>query len=348
MVTGPEHALDHVLGQGAFIFGCEGLALTSLEADFFRDADPWGFILFARNVDSPDQLRRLTHELRAAVGRDAPILIDQEGGRVQRLRAPHWREFLPPLDQVQRASDLLRAMWLRGRLLAADLHSVGIDVNCVPGLDVACAQTHPFLMNRCFSDDAGVVAQMGRALVDGMAAGGVAPVMKHLPGHGRGAVDSHKGLPRVSASRTELAVDFAPFKALNDLSMGMSAHIVMQAIDPDRPATQSPAAIKVIREEIGFDGLLMTDDISMGALAGTVLQRAELALVAGCDMVLHCNGDLAEMQTLAALGPMGTAAQARADRAMSTHPKHQPTHQPTHHPIDISALDAELQSLLNR
>jgi len=344
MVTGPEHAGGKVSGQGAFIFGCEGLALTSLEADFFREANPWGFILFARNVDSPDQLRRLTDNLRAAVGRDAPILIDQEGGRVQRLRAPHWREFLPPLDQVQRASDPLRAMWLRGRLLAADLHSVGIDVNCVPGLDVASAQTHPFLMNRCFSDDAEVVAQMGRALVDGMAAGGVAPVMKHLPGHGRGAVDSHKGLPRVSASRAELAVDFAPFKVLNDLSMGMSAHIVMEAIDPDHPATQSPAAIRVIRKEIGFDGLLMTDDISMGALAGTVMERAELALVAGCDMVLHCNGDLAEMEALAALGPMTQAAQARADRAICTHPKHQPMH----HPIDIAALDAELQSLLNR
>jgi len=340
MVTGPEHAGGKVSGQGAFIFGCEGLALTSLEADFFREANPWGFILFARNVDSPDQLRRLTHDLRAAVGRDAPILIDQEGGRVQRLRAPHWREFLPPLDQVQRASDPLRAMWLRGRLLAADLHSVGIDVNCVPGLDVASAQTHPFLMNRCFSDDAEVVAQMGRALVDG----GVAPVMKHLPGHGRGAVDSHKGLPRVSASRAELAVDFAPFKVLNDLSMGMSAHIVMEAIDPDHPATQSPAAIRVIRKEIGFDGLLMTDDISMGALAGTVMERAELALSAGCDMVLHCNGDLAEMEALAALGPMTQAAQARADRVICTHPKNQPTH----HPIDIAALDAELQSLLNR
>lgn len=321
------------MGQGAYIFGCEGLRVTAAERAFFCAADPWGFILFARNVDTPEQLRALTSELRESVGRNAPILIDQEGGRVQRMRAPHWREFLPPLDQVAEARDPERAVWLRGRLLAEDLHGVGVDVNCVPGLDVARADTHPFLRNRCFSEDPDVVARMGRALVEGMAAGGVAPVMKHLPGHGRGTVDSHKGLPRASASLDALQADFAPFSALNDLSMGMSAHIVMEAIDPRRPATQSPEVIAVIRKEIGFQGLLMSDDISMGALAGTVLERTELSLKAGCDLVLHCNGDLAEMESLAALGTMGQAAQARADHAAKSRPAYEP--------IDIDALAAE-------
>ncbi|MBU2890557.1 beta-N-acetylhexosaminidase [Celeribacter halophilus] len=321
------------MGQGAFIFGCEGITLSPREAAFFREAQPWGFILFARNVETPEQLRSLTDALRETVGRDAPVLIDQEGGRVQRMRAPHWREFLPPLDQVQQASDPDRALWIRGRLLAEDLHSVGIDVNCAPGLDVAREQTHPFLKNRCFSEDHGMVARMGRALVEGMAAGGVAPVMKHLPGHGRGTVDSHKGLPHVYATRAELAADFAPFEALSDLSMGMSAHIILDAIDPHRPATQSPKVIDLIREEIGFDGLLMTDDISMGALDGTVLERAQVALAAGCDMVLHCNGDLAEMEQLAHLGAMSETAQSRADHAAHTRPSYQP--------IDITALADE-------
>jgi Beta-glucosidase-related glycosidases len=325
------------MGQGAFILGCEGLVLTSSEVSFFKASNPWGFILFARNVDTPEQLCALTSALREAVGRDAPILIDQEGGRVQRMRAPYWREFLPPMDQVQQARDPGRSMWLRGRLLAEDLHRVGIDVNCVPGLDVARAETHPFLRNRCFSEKPEMVARMGRALVDGMAAGGVAPVMKHLPGHGRGTVDSHKGLPRVTASLADLEPDFAPFKALNDLSMGMSAHIIMEAIDPERPATQSLAAIRLIREEIGFQGLLMTDDISMGALEGTLRERGERALSAGCDLVLHCNGDLAEMEEIAALGEMNPQAQARAERAVDS--------RPTYVPIDTDALAEEFLTL---
>lgn len=326
--------------QGAYIFGCAGGELSPQEAEFFRDSQPWGFILFARNVETPDQLTKLCAALRDSVGWHAPILIDQEGGRVQRMRAPHWREFLPPLEQCERARDAERAMWLRGRLLAEDLRSVGIDVNCVPGLDVATETTHPFLRNRCFSTDPGVVAIMGRALVEGLAAGGVQPVMKHLPGHGRGALDSHKELPHVKALRSDLEVDFAPFKALNDLPMAMSAHIVMEAIDPDHPATQSPAAIRVIREDIGFDGLLMTDDISMEALSGTVAERGASALAAGCDLILHCNGDLAEMEAIAALGPMSEAAQTRADRAIAARRPHQP--------IDIAAVSAEFQSLISQ
>nr|WP_319252098.1 beta-N-acetylhexosaminidase [uncultured Celeribacter sp.] len=327
------------MGQGAYIFGCEGLALTARERAFFAEAQPWGFILFARNIDTPAQLARLCAELRDSVDWHAPILIDQEGGRVQRLRAPYWREFLPPMDHCDRARDPARAMWLRGRLLAEDLHSVGIDVNCAPGLDVATPQTHPFLRNRCFSEDPDKVAQMGRALVNGMVEGGVAGVMKHLPGHGRGTADSHKHLPRVTASRAELARDFAPFRALNDMSMAMSAHIVMEAVDPDHPATQSPAAIRVIRDEIGFDGLLMTDDLSMEALEGDMATRGARALAAGCDLLLHCNGDIAEMEQVAALGPLTPEAQRRADHASAA--------RPAHHPIDIAALASELQSLLS-
>lgn len=330
------------MGQGAYIFGCEGLELSPLEAQFFRDANPWGFILFARNVETKEQLRRLTNDLRDTVGWHAPILIDQEGGRVQRLRGPIWREFEPPLDDILTKSDPKRAMWLRGRLIADDLAGVGIDVNCAPTLDVASDLTHPFLRNRCYGTDPATVADMGRAMVDGMAAGGVAAVMKHIPGHGRGAADSHKNLPRVSASRAKLEVDFVPFKALNDLPMGMSAHIVMEAIDPERPATQSPACIDVIRNEIGFKGLLMTDDLSMQALDGTVFERGHKALEAGCDIVLHCNGDLIEMQSVAALGYMSDLAQRRADYAANSRPK---APRLTTQTIDIAALDAEFQSL---
>lgn len=323
--------------HGSYIFGCEGHVLSAQEKAFFRDANPWGFILFARNVQTPDQLARLTQDLRDSVGWHAPILIDQEGGRVQRLRDPFWREFLPPFDDIARCADPTRAMWLRGRLIADDLAGVGIDVNCAPTLDVAGDLTHPFLRNRCYGTDVDTVVTMGRAMAQGLAAGGVDCVMKHMPGHGRGTADSHKNLPRVTASRAELATDFAPFKALNTLSMGMSAHIVMEAIDPEWPATQSPACIKVIREEIGFDGLLITDDVSMQALDGTVQVRAKRALAAGCDVVLHCNGDLAEMQSIALLGTMSQAAQTRADRAAHNRPKPQV--------IDIAALDAEFRAL---
>lgn len=324
--------------QGAYIFGCAGLVLSEAERTFFEQSDPWGFILFARNVLDPVQLRRLTDDLRGAVGREAPILIDQEGGRVQRMTPPHWRAFLPPLDQCETARDPERAMWLRGRLIAEDLAGVGIDVNCAPTLDVARDDTHPFLRNRCYGTDPESVARMGRAMVDGMAAGGVAAVMKHIPGHGRGTLDSHKSLPRVSAPRAQLEADFAPFSALNDLSMGMSAHIVMEAIDPDRPATQSPACVDLIRTTIGFSGLLMTDDISMEALEGTPVERAAASLAAGCDLVLHCNGDMAQMQALATLGLMSAEAQTRADRAAQERPRATP--------IDISGLEAELRDLI--
>ncbi|MDO6589654.1 beta-N-acetylhexosaminidase [Loktanella sp. D2R18] len=326
--------------MNATIFGPEGLEITAWERDFFRDVQPFGFIVFARNIDNPTQLRRLTADLRDAVGRDAPILIDQEGGRVQRMRSPHWREFLPALDQMDRARDPLRAHWIRNHLIADDLRSVGIDVNCAPLADIAEDATHPFLQNRLYGRDVDTVVAAARACADAHLAGGVLPVLKHIPGHGRAAVDSHLKLPTVTADLADLhAKDFAPFKALADLPMGMSAHIVFTAIDPDGPATTSPAMIDVIRTEIGFDGLLMTDDISMEALSGTVADRAQAAITAGCDLVLHCNGDKDEMQMVAETsGMMTDAAQKRGQNAL--------LQRKSAEIVDIAALEAELETLL--
>jgi len=328
---------------GATILGCLGTGLSASEAAFFRDADPFGFILFARNIENPQQVARLTASLRAAVGRDAPVMVDQEGGRVQRLRAPHWHEWLPPLDQMAATHEgaAARAVWLRYRLIAEELRACGIDANCAPTADIACAQTHPFLHNRCFGTDPATVTLAARACAEGLLAGGVLPVMKHLPGHGRASADSHQSLPRVDASRVDLlANDFAPFAALADLPMAMTAHIVFTALDADRPATASPLMISLIRQEIGFGGLLMSDDIGMHALTGDFAARAAAALAAGCDLVLHCNGDMAEMQAVAAAsGCLTPAAATRAQAALAQ--RSEPA------PIDSAALHAELCSLLH-
>ena len=262
----------------ACIFGCEGKVLSPAERDFFAETAPWGFILFARNVETPDQLRRLTAQLRDAVGRDAPIFVDQEGGRVQRLRAPHWREWQPPLDTVEAAGPHApRAMYLRARLIAAELRAVGIDGNCAPTVDIAGPLTHPFLRNRCYGSDLATVIAVARAVADGFLDGGVLPVMKHMPGHGRATMDTHLDLPRVTETpEALLRSDFAAFRALSDLPLGMTAHIVFSAYD-DQPATCSAPMIRVIREDIGFGGLLMTDDLSMQALSGTLADRAAAA-----------------------------------------------------------------------
>lgn len=329
------------IGTVAAIFGCSGPVLTRDEAAFFRDADPFGFILFARNVEDPDQTRRLTAALRDAVGRDAPILVDQEGGRVQRLRAPHWREWLPPLDQVaQTGPDALRAMALRSRLIAAELQAVGIDANCAPCADLATDSTHPFLRNRCFGTDPAQVAALSRAVADAFLSGGVLPVVKHMPGHGRSTADTHHDLPTVTADAATLdATDFAPFRALADLPMAMTAHVVFAAFDPECPATQSPAMVDVIRHRIGFSGLLMTDDLNMLALAGTLTDRVSRAIAAGCDIALHCKGDLAEMQTVAQVaGAMSPATRARAAAALA---QRRPPD-----PVDIAALDSDLGAIL--
>lgn len=304
----------------AVIFGCEGPVLSAGERAFFAEADPWGFIVFGRNIETPDQLRGLVADLRAAVGRDAPVLVDQEGGRVERLTAPHWRAWPPARDFCSKAgAHLHEAMYLRGRLIAADLQSVGLDVNCAPILDVAGAQTHEIIDNRCYAETAGRVAEAGRALAEGQLAGGVLSIIKHIPGHGRATVDSHLGLPRVSTGIETLdAVDFAPFRALADLPMAMTAHIIYEALDPANCATQSPAVIDMIRRQIGFDGLLMTDDLSMKALTGSFGERASAAIAAGCDVVLHCNGLRAEMEPIAAhTRRLDGPAARRADAALA-------------------------------
>ncbi len=326
-------------GRTAAIFGCEGPVLRASEAAFFAECQPFGFILFARSVESPDQLRRLTGDLRACVGRDVPIFTDQEGGRVQRLRGPHWREWSPPLDFVQAAGpNAARAMELRFRLIARELRAVGITGNCAPSGDLAFAETHAFLRNRCYGSDPGRVADIARAVARGLRAEGVWPVIKHLPGHGRAAGDSHLDLPRVTASQEELrAVDFAPFRALADLPYAMTAHIVYPAYD-NRPATQSPQMIRVIRQEIGFGGLLMTDDLNMQALSGDLHERTRLSMAAGCDLALHCKGDLAEMQQVAAAaGGLRADSLARAVSVLTDFPGSPD--------LDSADLDAELQSL---
>ncbi len=323
---------------GAAIYGLAGPDLSDKERDFFRAARPWGFILFARNVETPAQLMRLTADLREAAGFDAPVLIDQEGGRVQRLRAPLWREWLPPLEE---AAHGLRAAYLRAALMARELRAAGIDTNCAPTCDIAGPLTHPFLRNRCWGESAATVAEFARATMDGFLAAGVLPVVKHMPGHGRASADSHHDLPSVEASLDDLrASDFAVFKALRDAPMAMSAHIRFTQID-EAPATQSAVILELIRREIGFDGLLMTDDIAMQALSGPVGQRAEKAIAAGCDVILHCNGDLAEMQAVAeAAGALSKAAIARADRALAQ--RH------ARATLDFAALEAEFSRLTAR
>ncbi|WP_372426534.1 beta-N-acetylhexosaminidase [Salinarimonas chemoclinalis] len=305
------------------ILGLAGTALAPEEAAFFRDADPWGFILFRRNVESPGQVRDLCAALRDAVGRDAPILVDQEGGRVQRLGPPHWPAHPPaavyhrldrPLDEKL---DLCR---LGARLIAAELADVGIDVDCVPCLDVPVPGAHGIIGDRAYADTPALVARYGRAAADGLLDEGVLPVIKHMPGHGRAGVDSHLALPRVEAPREALdPSDLAPFVALADMPLGMTAHVVYAAVDEDAPATTSRRVIaEVIRRDIGFDGLLMTDDLGMKALAGGFDARARAALAAGCDVVLHCSGAMDEMRAVAAVAPAlaGDAAR-RADAALA-------------------------------
>ncbi|MGY6696061.1 MAG: beta-N-acetylhexosaminidase [Roseinatronobacter sp.] len=301
----------------AVVFGCKGLRLTVRERALFRKADPWGFILFARNVESPTQLLTLTSELREVTGRDLPILIDQEGGRVQRLRSPFWRDWPPALDQCQHATDPARAMFLRGRLIAAELRACGLNVNCAPLADIATPTTHPILRNRCYGTHASEVIANARAMADGLLTGGCLPVLKHIPGHGRATSDSHLALPVVDSPVEELEqVDFAAFRALADLPLAMTAHLLYPRIDPAAPATLSSRMIQLIRDKIGFNGVLMTDDISMQALQGPVRTRAEAALAAGCDLVLHCNGQLAEMEELAECCPsLSVSARARSARA---------------------------------
>lgn len=327
---------------GATILDPTGPRLSAEEKTFFAAANPFGFILFARNIEDADQTRALCDELRSAVGRNAPILLDQEGGRVQRLRPPLATEWEPPLDFAARAgAHAEEAMRLRYAITAVEMRAVGIDVNCAPLVDVAGEGTHPFLLNRCYGTDAAQVARLGRAVAQGLMQGGVLPVVKHIPGHGRARADSHLELPRVPASLEELdAVDFAPFKVLNDLPMGMTAHLVYDALDPDRPATLSPVVMQAVRNRIGFDNLLMTDDLTMKALAGDPADLALASLAAGCDVALLCNADLDTRRRVAeAAGLMTPSAQARAERVTAL--------QGPAPALDIDALKAKLTALID-
>lgn len=260
------------------------------------------------------------------------------------MRAPHWREWLPPLDQVQAfaspAGEAKRAMYLRGFLIGAELLSHGIDVNCAPSADIAWPETHTFLRNRCYGPDAGTVTAMARACADGLMDAGCLPVLKHAPGHGRATLDSHKSLPRIEVPLAELSdTDFVPFRDLSDLPMVMTAHIVLPEIDPVRPVTQSPQGVAFLRDTLGLKGLLMSDDISMEALSGAVDVRTSAALGAGCDLVLHCNGDLSEMkQVVRVAGQMSPEAARRADIAVQS--------RRTPPDVDISALESEFTTLM--
>jgi beta-N-acetylhexosaminidase len=309
----------------AAILGCSGPTLTAEERTFFRRVKPWGFILFKRNVESPDQVRALVDALRDTVGRpDAPVLIDQEGGRVQRMGPPHWGRFPPgrAYGDLSGNDPLVRREITRlgARLMAHDLAALGINVDCVPVLDVPDPSGHEIIGDRAYGKTAEEVAFLGRAAAEGLIAGGVLPVIKHIPGHGRAIADSHLELPVVDASYEDLdARDFAPFRVLSDMPMAMTAHVIYSAIDAKRPATTSKKVMRrVIRGAIGFDGLVMSDDLSMKALSGDFTERARASRGAGCDVVLHCNGAMAEMKAVVkGAGELKGRAATRAKAALA-------------------------------
>ncbi len=332
----------------AFIAGVSGLVLTDDERTFLREQRPWGFILFKRNVDTPAQVAQLVEELRRTVGRsDTPVLIDQEGGRVQRLGLPHWPVY-PPGSVFgtlyeSNPSDGLRAAWLSSRLIAADLAELGITVDCLPLADVPVPGADAVIGNRAYGTNPEQVAAIARAVTDGLVDGGILPILKHIPGHGRATADSHLRLPTVDTPREELArTDFEPFRRLADLPMAMTAHVVFSALDAAQPATTSATIItEVIRGAIGFQGLLMSDDVSMNALSGSIAERTAAIVAAGCDMVLHCNGKLDEMQQVVSRTPeLAGEALARAQRALVSRKPPQP--------FDREAGRAELDRLIDQ
>jgi beta-N-acetylhexosaminidase len=331
----------------AFISGMAGTAISPEEVSFFKEARPWGLILFKRNIESPAQVAAMTGYFRDIMGWNAPILVDQEGGRVQRLGPPHWPAY-PPGAAYAGLYELdkergLEAARLGGRLIGEDLAGVGIDVDCVPVADVPVAGSDRVIGDRAFGDTPAQVAALAGAQADGLMAAGVLPVVKHLPGHGRATADSHLKLPVVETDRATLEqTDFAAFRPLSSLPLGMTAHVVFSAIDAVQPATTSAIMIRdVIRGSIGFEGLLMSDDVSMGALSGTLAERSRAALAAGCDVVLHCNGDLAEMREVAGAAPMleGEAA-VRAARALTLRRRR--------NDVDLAAARARFASLMQQ
>jgi beta-N-acetylhexosaminidase len=304
-------------GFAAFISGCEGLALSEREMAFFREVRPCGLILFKRNCGDAGQIRRLVGDFHDATGGGALVLIDQEGGRVQRLVPPLWQRY--PAGRSfgalygQDTAKGLEAARLGARMIARDLIELGITVNCAPVLDLPVAGAHDVIGDRAYAGTVEAVSALGRAVAEGYMDGGVLPVIKHIPGHGRAKVDSHASLPVIDASRAELsATDFLPFRALADMPLGMTAHILIPAIDAERPSSASPAIVgDVIRGEIGFDGFLMCDDLGMGALAGDMAERTRAVLAAGCDVALHCNGIFEQMQAVASVAPKLSGDAAR-------------------------------------
>ena len=332
----------------AFITGVSGPELSAAERDFIRAECPWGFILFKRNIETPAQVTRLINELREEIGQpDAPVLIDQEGGRVQRLGPPNWPIY-PAGAVFGRLYDIdpaagLAAARLSARLIAADLDEVGVSVDCLPLADLPVSGANAVIGERAYGTEPAKVAAIARAVTEGLEEGGVLPVLKHIPGHGRATADTHFSLPVVDTSREELEQsDFAPFRALADLPMAMTAHVVFSALDPAQPATTSATIIdEVIRGLIGFQGLLMSDDVSMNALAGSISDRTRALLAAGCDMVLHCNGKLEEMHEVARVTPeLSGKALARAGRALLSRKAPQP--------FDRVKARAELDALVDR
>lgn len=332
----------------AFITGVSGLSLTAEEREFLRTERPWGFILFKRNVDNPLQVARLVQDLRESVeDGDAPVLIDQEGGRVQRLGPPHWPVY--PAGAVfstlydRNREDGLKAARLSAQLIAADLVDLGITVDCLPLADVPAPGADAVIGDRAYGSNPEKVAAIARAVTAGLERGGVLPVLKHIPGHGRATADTHHRLPIVETPKNELeATDFAAFRPLADLPMAMTAHVVFSAIDATQPATTSATIIEqVIRGVIGFQGLLMSDDVSMNALAGSIAERTRAILSAGCDMVLHCNGKLDEMRQVAGETPeLSGRALDRARQALTARKPPQP--------FDREAAQADLGALIRQ
>jgi beta-N-acetylhexosaminidase len=329
----------------AFITGVAGPALTAEERQFLKEAEPWGLIVFKRNVTDPSSLRRLIDDFRSIVGREAPVLVDQEGGRVQRLGPPHWPNYPPgaaygALYDRDRDSGLAAAK-LGATLIAADLNAAGIDVDCAPIADVPVAGADPIIGDRAYGTTPEKVAAIAAAFAAGLLEGGVLPILKHMPGHGRATADSHHDLPVVGTDRATLeTTDFAAFRPLAGLPLGMTAHVVFTAIDPVAPATTSATIVRqVIRDSIGFSGLLMSDDVSMGALSGSLGERAGAALAAGCDIVLHCNGAMTEMRAVAAAVPQLAGDAAR--RAAAALARRKPAA-----PLDIAARRTEFFKLM--
>jgi beta-N-acetylhexosaminidase len=319
----------------AAILGCAGPILSAEERRFFGDADPFGFVLFQRNCQTPEQVRRLVQDLRDSVARtDAPVLIDQEGGRVARLRPPAWRKApaagrfgaLAALD----TNSAVEAARLNAQLMGRELADLGITVDCAPVLDLQFEGASNVVGDRGFAADPELVAQLGRAVCEGLLSAGITPVLKHMPGHGRALVDSHHALPEVDVPLATLRrTDFVPFLRLADMPWAMTSHVLYKAIDPERPATTSPVIInEIIRGELGFAGVLVSDDLSMEALRGDLGDRAGRARAAGCDLALHCNGRLDEMRAVAAAS--GSISGATAERLARTAAK----------PADLAPLNA--------